>query len=124
MAKFRRDRINEEYKSALASVIRELKDPRIPVMTSVITVSVTPDQKFAKANISVMGDAETVKAAIKALNSAKGFIRREVASRINMRLAPEITFVADGSIEYGAHIAKLLKEVGVGDSESDSNENS
>ncbi len=122
MAKFRRDRINEEYKSALASVIRELKDPRIPVMTSVVTVSVTPDQKFAKANISVMGDAATVKEAIKALNSAKGFIRREVASRISMRLAPEINFVADGSIEYGAHIAKLLQEVHERDSASSSEE--
>lgn len=118
MAKFRRDKINEEYRNALASVIRELKDPRIPVMTSVVTVSVTPDQKFARANISVMGDAQTVKDAMKALNAAKGFIRREVASRIKMRLAPEITFVLDGSIEYGAHIAKLLKEVEERDAEN------
>ena len=118
MAKFRRDKINEEYRNALASVIRELKDPRIPVMTSVVTVSVTPDQKFARANISVMGDAQTVKDAMKALNAAKGFVRREVASRIKMRLAPEITFVLDGSIEYGAHIAKLLKEVEERDAEN------
>ncbi len=118
MAKFRRDKINEEYRAALASVIRELKDPRIPVMTSVVTVSVTPDQKFARANISVMGDAQQVKDAMKALNAAKGFVRREVASRIKMRLAPEITFVLDGSIEYGAHIAKLLKEVEERDAEN------
>lgn len=111
MANHRSDRINEEYKHTVAQIIKELKDPRIPVMTSVIGVRVTPDQKYAKVAVSVMGDADTQKTAIKALNSAKGFVRREVALRMKLRGSPEINFVADDSIEYGTHINSILKQI-------------
>lgn len=107
----RTDRISEEVKRELSNIIRELKDPRLPLMTSVVAVRVTKDLKFAKANISVMGDDETKKNAIIALKGAAGFIRREIGQRLNLRNTPEFTFVPDDSIEYGSHIEQILKEL-------------
>ena len=111
MAKHRNGRINEEVMRALAEIIRELKDPRVPLMTSVVRVEVTPDLKFAKAYISVMGDEQVVKDCLKGLKSAAGFIRREVGRRVNLRSQPEFHFVADDSITRGAQIAAVLKSL-------------
>ena len=107
----RTDRINEEIKKELSSIIRELKDPRIPMMTSVVNVSVTNDLRYAKAYISIMGTDEEKQDAIKGLKAAAGFIRREVGSRIKLRAVPEFTFELDNTIEYGAHINKLLNDI-------------
>ena len=107
----RTDRINEEIKKELSSIIRELKDPRITTLVSVVNVSVTKDLKFAKAYISVFGDEKSQKGVIDALKSASGFIRREIGHRINLRATPEFTFVLDNSIEYGAHINQVLKNL-------------
>lgn len=112
MANYNRtDRISEEVKRELSAVVRELKDPRIPMMTTVVTVRVTKDLKFAKAYISVLGSEEEKNGAIAALKSASGFIRREIGHRLNLRNTPEFTFVADDSIEYGAHINEILREL-------------
>ncbi len=105
------DRISEEVKRELSMVIRELKDPRLPNMVSVVNVSVTKDLKYAKAYISVMGAPEVQKAAIDALKSAAGFIRKEMGRRVNLRITPEFTFVLDNSIEYGSHINEILKRL-------------
>ncbi len=107
----RTDRISEEIKKELSSVIRDLKDPRIPMMTSVVNVNVTNDLSYAKAYISVMGTDEEKKAAIKALSQAAGYVRREIGGRIKLRCVPEFTFELDTSIEYGAHINKLLNDI-------------
>ena len=107
----RTDRISEEIKKELSSIIRELKDPRIPMMTSVVNVNVTNDLRYAKDFISVMGTDEEKKDAIKGLKAAAGFIRREVGSRVNLRAVPEFTFELDTTIEYGAHINKLLNDI-------------
>ena len=72
----RTDRINEEVKKELSSIIRELKDPRIPMMTSVVSVHVTNDLRYAKAYISIMGTDEEKKECIKGLKAAAGYIRR------------------------------------------------
>ena len=109
----RTDRINEEIKKELSSIIRELKDPRIPMMTSVVNVNVTNDLRYAKAYISVMGTDEEKNDAIKGLKAAAGFIRREVGSRIKLRAVPEFTFELDNTIEYGAHINKLLNDISI-----------
>ena len=106
------DRISEEVKRELSMIIRELKDPRLSkAVVSVINVNVTKDLKFAKAFISVLGDENVQKGAIDALKSAAGFIRKEVGHRINLRSTPEFTFVLDNSIEYGAHINEVLKNL-------------
>ena len=107
----RTDRISEEIKKELSSIIRDLKDPRIPLMTSVVAVNVSSDLRYAKAYISVMGKPHEKKDAIKGLNAASGYIRREIGSRIRMHFVPEFSFVEDDSIEYGAHINDLLNQI-------------
>ncbi len=109
------DRINAEVQRELSSIIRDMKDARIPVMTSVVAVNVTSDLRYAKVYVSVMGDDKTKKDAITALQNAKGFVRRELGQRMKMRYTPEIVFVEDNSIEHGAYINKLLREVDAGE---------
>ncbi len=105
-------RINGEVLRELAAIIRgEIKDPRINPMTSVVTVEVAPDLKTCKAYISVLGDEESQKNTLAGLRSAEGYIRRELARRINLRNTPEITFVLDQSIEYGVRMSKMIDEV-------------
>ena len=71
----------------------------------------TPDLKFCKAYISILGDEEAGKATIEGLKSAEGYIRRELARRVNLRNTPEIKFILDQSIEYGVNMSKLIDEV-------------
>ena len=89
----------------------EIKDPRIHPLTSVVAVEVTPDLKYCKAYISVLGDEEAGKATIEGLRSAASFVRRELAHRVNLRNTPEIKFILDQSIEYGVNMSKLIDEV-------------
>ncbi|MBO6133738.1 MAG: 30S ribosome-binding factor RbfA [Lachnospiraceae bacterium] len=102
------NRINGEVMRALSEIIREVKDPRVPFMTTVTRVSVAPDLKTCKVYISIMGDKDE---ALEGLNSAKGFIRRELAHIVNLRLTPELTFYLDDSIEYGVNMSKRIDEV-------------
>lgn len=104
-------RINAEVQRELSSIIRELKDPRIGIMTTVTDVEVATDLKTCKAYISVLGDENAKNETLEGLNSAKGFIRRELARTINLRNTPEIQFILDESIEYGMKISKLIDEV-------------
>ena len=105
------DKINGEVMRELANIIRNLKDSRIPLMTSVVKVSVTNDLRYAKAYISVMGDDETKKKAMEGLKSAAGYIRREIGKRIDLRYTPEVIFELDSSIEHGARIEELLNNI-------------
>ncbi|MGN0368542.1 MAG: 30S ribosome-binding factor RbfA [Wujia sp.] len=105
-------RVNGEVQRELSRIIRmEVKDPRVNPMTSVTDVEVTQDLKFCKAYISVLGSEEEVEETIKALQQASGYIRRELARSINLRNTPEITFVADRSIEYGNYMSKRIDDV-------------
>ncbi len=104
-------RINGEVQRELSNIIRELKDPRIGIMTSVTAVEVTPDLKFCKAYISVLGDEQVKADTLEGLKSAAGFIRRELARTVNLRNTPEIKFVMDESIEYGMKMSKLIDDV-------------
>lgn len=105
-------RINMEVQRELSEIIRGgLKDPRIHPMTTVVSVEVTPDLKYCKAYISVLGDEESGKDTIKGLKSGEGYIRRELARRINLRNTPEIKFILDQSIEYGVAMSHLIDEV-------------
>ena len=105
-------RINMEVQRELSQIIRsEIKDPRIHPLTSVVAVEVTPDLKYCKAYISVLGDEEAGKATIEGLRSAASFVRRDLAHRVNLRNTPEIKFILDQSIEYGVNMSKLIDEV-------------
>ena len=93
-------RINGEVQKALSEIIRsELKDPRIHPMTSVVMVQVTPDLKFCKAYVSVLAGEEQAKDTLRGLKSAVGYIRTQLARKVNLRNTPELSFVLDQSIE-------------------------
>ena len=111
MANHRHERINEDAKRAISEIVRELKDPRIPVMCTVTAVQITPDLKFAKVYVSILDSQEVQQKAIKALTSAAGYVRRELARKTDLRNTPQINFVLDNSIEHGTHIAKLINQV-------------
>ena len=105
-------RVNGEVQRELSRIISmDIKDPRINPMTSVTDVIVTPDLKYCKAFISVLGDEESAQETLAGLKSATGYIRRELARSINLRNTPELTFVIDNSIEYGIEMSKKIDEI-------------
>ena len=105
-------RVNTEVQRELSNIIRGgIKDPRVAPMTSAVSVEVAPDLKTCKAYISVLGDEEAQQNTVKGLQSAEGYIRRELAHTLNMRNTPEIRFVLDQSIEYGVMMSKKISEV-------------
>jgi len=105
-------RINTEVQKELSNIIRGgVKDPRIAPMTSVVATEVAPDLKTCKAFVSVLGDEAQAKETIKGLQSAEGFIRRELARNLNMRNTPQITFVLDQSIAYGVTMTKKIDDL-------------
>ena len=110
MANYRRGRINDEMKKELSMVLRDVKDPRLKdAFISITAVEVTGDLKFAKVYYSaMMGDKKEI---AKGLKSSAGYIRREIAQRLNLRMTPEFSFHEDHSIEHGAHISKLLNGI-------------
>lgn len=111
-------RVNGEVHRVLAEIIRsEIKDPRINPMTSVVSVEVAPDLKTCKAWISVLGNEESQKDTLAGLRSAEGYIKNQLARKINLRNTPEIRFIIDQSIEYGVSMSKLIDDVNRADDE-------
>lgn len=105
-------RINGEVQKALADIIRGgIKDPRISPLTSVVAVEVAPDLKTCKAWISVLGDDKAIEDTLMGLKSAEGYIRGQLAKKINLRNTPEIHFIMDQSIAYGVSMSKLIDDV-------------
>ena len=105
------DRISEEVRREVDRIIREeLNDPRIAGTFSVTRAEVTRDLRFAKIFVSVLEDDKRDDL-LKALKSAAGYIRRELARGIVIRQSPELTFVKDENIAYGVHIAQVLADV-------------
>lgn len=113
MAGFRLDRISEEVRHALDSIIREMNDPRITGTYSVTRADVTRDLRYAKVYISVL-ESDKADEMIKALKKAAGFIRHELGARVQLRYTPELLFYRDDNIAYGVHISEILKNVGAG----------
>lgn len=111
MAGYRIDRTAEDIKREIIDIMRDLKDPRISGMLTVVRVEVSGDLSYAKAYISAMEGIETAKESVKGLNSAAGFVRRELGARLHLRKAPEVKFIADDSIAYGMEISKKLKDI-------------
>ena len=117
-------RINQEVQKELSMLIsRELKDPRINRMTSIVNVELAPDLKTAKVYISVLGDEESQKNTLKGLKSAAPFLRGQLARTINLRNTPELIFVVDQSIEYGVKMSRLIDEVNHNDVTVETEEN-
>lgn len=112
MANVRYDRINEEVKKAISEIVREMKDPRISPMTTIMSAEVTNDLKQAKVRVSVYDKDDAVRAeSVAALNRAAGFIRHELGNRTDLRALPQLKFTLDNSIEYSVHIAQILNDL-------------
>ena len=108
----RMTRINEEIKRELSYIIRDgIKDPRVDKLLTIIDVDTTNDLKYCKVYISAIGNDEKKKENILGLKNAMGFIRKELAHRLNLRNTPELKFLLDDSIEYSIHMNQLLKEI-------------
>ena len=107
----RMGRVDEELKKVISNIITyDLKDPNITGLISVTKVKVSGDLKYAKVYVSML-NAKDNKQVLAALKKSAGFVRTEIAKRINLRTTPEIIFIFDDSIEYGSRIDTILKEV-------------
>lgn len=116
-------RRNGEVQKELSKIIsQEIKDPRIHPMTSVTSVEVTPDLKFAKVYISVLGSAEEMKETEKGLQSAASYIRGQLAKNMNLRNTPELHFIMDDSIAYGVNMSKRIDDLHISHDEEEEEE--
>ncbi len=109
MARRRLVQVGDEIKREIAEILqRELRDPRLGFVT-ITRVEVTPDLKVARVYVSVLGTEEEHNKSLEALQHAKGFIRKEIAARLNFRYTPELVFKDDRSMEYAANVFQILK---------------
>jgi len=105
-------RTNSDVQRVLSHIISyEIKDPRVGIMTTVTKVDVTKDLKECKCYISVLGKQDEEKDTMAGLESAKGFIRKQLAATLNLRNTPEIIFIADHSIAYGVEMTHRIDEI-------------
>ena len=105
-------RINSEVQREMSQIIRDgIKDPRVHPMTSVTGVEVTPDLKYAKVFVSVLGSEEDKEKTMEGLKKSASFARGQLARKMNLRYTPELTFVFDNSIEYGVNMSKRIDEI-------------
>lgn len=112
MASNRIGRINEELQKELSSLIRTLKDPRVQTMLSITQVDTTGDLRYCKVYVSAL-DKSQESDVMKGLKSAAGYLRRELGAAVQLRYTPQLQFMADDSIEQGAHILEMLRDPNV-----------
>ncbi|MDY4975476.1 MAG: 30S ribosome-binding factor RbfA [Clostridia bacterium] len=111
MSYARIDRISQEVKRELSGLLPTLKDPRIPPMISITAVRVSRDLSYADVYVSVLGTQQQLEDAVRGLESAKSFLRREIARKVKLRITPELVFHSDDSIAEGARICNLINRV-------------
>ena len=105
-------RMNGEVQREISRIIAsDIKDPRIHPMTSVVSVEVTPDLKYAKVFVSVLGSEEEKENTRIGLKSAASHVRSQLAKSLNLRNTPELTFLIDDSIEYGVRMTQKINEL-------------
>jgi ribosome-binding factor A len=110
----RNSRISEEIKKIISSLLlTEIKDPRIPSFISITSVTTTRDHRYAYVDISIFDQNADVNEVLKALDSAKGFIRREIGKNIKLHYTPEPIFRIDNSIKNGMHINQIIKNLDI-----------
>ena len=122
MASNRINRINEEIQKELSSLLRTVKDPRVQdTMISITRVETTPDLRYTKVYVSFL-QSDRAQGALKGLQSAGGYLRRQLGTNLKLRYAPEIVWALDDSITYGAHMLNLINSLGVKHDEDESDE--
>lgn len=112
MAGYKINRITSDIRIALAELLREVKDPRVSKLLSIVKVDVSGDLSYATVYVSAIEGFETTVSSVKALKGASGFLRRELGSRLKLRKVPELRFVADDSINVSANISKIIDSFG------------
>ena len=114
MPSYKIDRVTEDVRRELSAILREVKDPRVKdCLLSVVRVEVTSDLSYCTVYVSTVEGMEQTKTAVKGLKSAAGYIRRELGRRLSLRHVPEMIFKPTDSIEYGAHISRILKDLDI-----------
>ena len=111
MASFRMDRTSEDVKRELTDIMRTVKDPRVNGLLSVLKIDLSKDLSTCKVYISSLEGYEAAKSAVVGLNSAAGYVRRELGMRIKLRRSPQIQFIADDSIEHSARINQMIHDL-------------
>ena len=126
MGKYRKNRVNDAFALEMATILRNVKDPRVSgAFISVTGADVTPVFKYAQIYYSVLGmdgDREAEKELAKGLRSAAGFCRGQLAKTLNLRVTPELTFVPDESMKRGVEIAAMINKLEFTDEEEDEEE--
>ena len=114
MAGYKINRITSDIKLCLSEILKDVKDPRVSKMLSIVKVDVSNDLSYAAVYVSAIGGyAETV-SSVKALKGAAGYIRRELGARMSLRKVPELRFIADDSIEQSANISRIIQSLNEG----------
>lgn len=110
MAGYKINRITSDIKICLSELLREVKDPRVSKLLSIVKLDASGDMSYATVYVSAIEGSEKTKESVKALNkNATGFIRRELGSRMKLRKVPELRFIADNSIEKSSEILGIIK---------------
>ncbi len=110
MAGYKINRVTSDIRLCLSELLREVKDPRVSRMLSIVKLDVSGDMSYATVYVSAIEGNEKTAESVKALNkSAAGYIRRELGARLKLRKVPELRFIADNSIENSAHISKIIE---------------
>lgn len=116
------DRLSEEVRRSLDSILRgEVKDPRIQGTYSITRCEVSKDLRHAKVYVSIL-EEDKREGFMEALKSAQGYIRTRLGKELDAFRVPDLNFVLDQNIEYGQHIAQLMKEVSPDAEDTDSAE--
>jgi len=116
MSRQRQEKVAEALRDEIAEILGNLKDPRIG-FASVVRVEVSPDLRYARVYVSVLGDEKQKANTMEGLRSARGFIRAEVGRRVRLFRTPEVDFRLDESLEKGAGVLNLLRQVTPGEAE-------
>ena len=111
MAGYRIVRITSDIKLALSELLRNMKDPRVSQLLSIVKVDVSGDLSYATVYVSAIEGYEKTVSSVKALKGAAGFLRRELGARLTLRKVPELRFVADDSIEQSANISRIIESL-------------
>ncbi len=109
MAGYKINRITSDIKIALSDLLRQIKDPRVSKLLSIVKVDISGDLSYATVYVSAIEGYETTVASVKALKGATGYLRRELGSALKLRKVPELRFVADDSINISANISRIIE---------------
>jgi ribosome-binding factor A len=119
MAGFKINRVTSDIKLALSDILRDVKDPRVSKLLSIVKLDVSGDMSYATVYVSAIEGREKTLESVKALKNAAGYIRRELGARLSLRKVPELRFIADDSIEISANISRIVNSFEGGGSDGE-----